>query len=562
MSDIVKIIPLGGQAEMGKNLYVININEKLFIVDAGFRFPESDKLGVDIIIPSFDYLVAREDKIAGIFITHGHDDTMAALPYLLEQITAKVYAPTLTADLIDEMIERHNRLNRTHIKADLVRVRRKSDIIVEGVHIRFFPVTHSIPGSIGIAFETSEGYIVHAGEFIIDFGAPSGFRTDIQTMMEIGSKGVLALMCESSYAQRPGYTSPNHKIKDRIDPIFEQATGRIIVASYAQNIFRTKEIVELTKRYNRKIVFYGRDKYDNTNSIVRMGQQLKKAVIEIPKENIAFKSQIGRPDIDDQLVVLLTGRPTRIYHDISDIIDGGDENLKINEKDTFIVVSPVVPGTEKIATKAQNELYKTEAKIYIFKNKDLSSMHASIEDLKVMLQIFHPKYYIPIRGEYQHFIANANIAKEMEVPEENIIIIDNGEEITFKDGILQPDREYYEIEDVMIDGIGVGDVGTKVIDDRIQLSNDGVVIIGMTVNNQREIIANTDVQTRGFVYLKDSEYIVKNILKMAEDTLMEYKDQREVETLEIRQIIKDRTYKYIVKQTGKKPVILPIIIEI
>lgn len=561
MSDKVKIIPLGGQAEMGKNLYVIHINEKIFIVDAGFRFPESDKLGVDIIIPSFDYLKERQDQIEGIFITHGHDDTMAALPYLLEQINAKVYAPTLTANLIEEMIEKHNRLNRKHIQVDLVKVKRKSDIHVAGVHIKFFPVTHSIPGSIGIAFETSEGYIVHAGEFIIDFGAPDGFRTDIQTMMEIGNKGVLALMCESSYAQRTGYTSPNHKIKDKIDPIFEEATGRIIVASYAQNIFRTKEIVELTKRYNRKIVFYGRDKYDNTNSIVRMGQQLKKAVIEIPKENIAFKSQIGKPEINDQLVVLLTGTPTRIYHDISDIIDGGDDYLKINENDTFIVVSAVVPGTEKIATKAQNELYKTDAKVYIFKNKDLSSMHASVEDLKVMMQIFHPKYYIPIRGEYQHFIANRSIALEMGIPDENIVIIDNGEEITFENGELLPERNTYEIEDVMIDGIGVGDVGMKVIDDRIQLSNDGVVIIGMTINNQRDIVATTDVQTRGFVYLKDSEHIVKNILKIAEDTLLEYKEQ-EVDNTEIRQIIKDRSYKYIVKQTGKKPVILPVIIEI
>ena len=562
MNDVVKILPLGGQAEMGKNMYVININEKLFIIDAGFRFPESEKLGVDIIIPSFDYLKERKDRIAGIFITHGHDDTMAALPYLLEQISVKVYAPTLTADLIVEMIEQHNRLNRTRITADIVRVRRKSDIDVAGVHIKFFPVTHSIPGSIGIAFETSEGYIVHAGEFIIDFGAPSGFKTDIQTMMEIGSKGVLALLCESSYAQKPGYTSPKHKIKDKIDPIFEDATGRIIVASYAQNIFRTKEIIELTKRYNRKIVFYGRDKYDNTNSIVRMGNQLKKAVIEIPKENIAFKSQIGKPEIDDQLVVLLTGRPTRIYHDISDIIDGGDEMLKINEKDTFVVVSPVVPGTEKIATKAQNELYKTDAKIYIFKNKDLSSMHASIEDLKVMLQIFHPKYYIPIRGEYQHFIANAAVAKESGLPEENVIIMDNGEEITFKEGQLQHAREYYEIEDVMIDGIGVGDVGMKVIDDRIQLSNDGVVIIGMTINDKREIAANTDVQTRGFVYLKDSEHIVKGILKIAEDTMTENQTNSDVDVADIRQMIKDKAYKYIVKQTGKKPVILPIVIEI
>ena len=392
--------------------------------------------------------------------------------------------------------------------------------------------------------------------------APEGFKTDIQSMMEISNEGVLALLCESSYASRPGYTSPHHKITDKINSIFEEASSRIIVASYAQNIFRTKEIVELTKRYNRKIVFYGRDKYDNTNSLVRMGQQLKKAVIDIPKENVAFKTQIGKPGIDDQLVVLLTGQPTRIYHDISDIIDGGDDVLRIKENDTFIVVSPVVPGTEKIANKAQNELYKTDAKIHIFKNKDLSSMHASVEDIKVMLQLFKPKYYIPIRGEYQHFIANRAIALDMGMSDDHIVIMDNGEEITFKDGSLEPSRDFYEVEDVMIDGIGVGDVGMKVIDDRIQLSNDGVVIIGMTINHQREIIANTDVQTRGFVYLKDSEHIVKGIFKIAEDTLNENKDNLEIETTEIRQMIKDKVYKFITKQTGKKPVILPVIIEI
>ncbi|MFR1448687.1 MAG: ribonuclease J [Beduini sp.] len=562
MSDLVKIIALGGQAEMGKNLYVININNKLFIVDAGFRFPESEKLGVDVIIPSFDYLKEHESDIQGIFITHGHDDTMAALPYLLEEMDLVVYAPNLTADLIEEMIQKHNANKRVKIKPNIKRVARKSEIEVGGVTIRFFPLTHSIPGTVGIAFKTSEGYIVYAGEFIIDFGAPEGFKTDIQSMMEISNEGVLALLCESSYASRPGYTSPHHKITDKINSIFEEASSRIIVASYAQNIFRTKEIVELTKRYNRKIVFYGRDKYDNTNSLVRMGQQLKKAVIDIPKENVAFKTQIGKPGIDDQLVVLLTGQPTRIYHDISDIIDGGDDVLRIKENDTFIVVSPVVPGTEKIANKAQNELYKTDAKIHIFKNKDLSSMHASVEDIKVMLQLFKPKYYIPIRGEYQHFIANRAIALDMGMSDDHVIIMDNGEEITFKDGLLEPSRDFYEVEDVMIDGIGVGDVGMKVIDDRIQLSNDGVVIIGMTINHQREIIANTDVQTRGFVYLKDSEHIVKGIFKIAEDTLNENKDNLEIETTEIRQMIKDKVYKFITKQTGKKPVILPVIIEI
>ena len=561
--DIVKILPLGGQAEMGKSMYCIEIKDKIFILDAGFRFPEINKLGIDIIIPSFDYLKENASRVVAIIITHGHDDVMGAVPYLLEAVNAPIYAPALTADLIDQMLKRHKKHNNFKINYQLNRVKRNDSIEIEGVPVEFFPVTHSIPGSVGVALWTRDGYIVYCGEFIIDFGAPEGFRCDIQKMMEIGKKGVLALLCESSYSKNSGYTSPKHKLTDKIDNIFEDSEGRIIISSYAQNIFRTKEIVELTKKYNRKIVFYGRDKYDSTNSIVRIGQRLKKAVINIPKEIIAFSTDIGKKGIDDDLVVLLSGTPQRIYHDINDIIDGGDEYLKLNENDTFIVASPVVPGTEKIANRAINELYKTDSNIHVLKNKELTSMHASQEDVKVIIQIFNPTYFIPIKGEYQHFISNMEVAMSMQVLQENIPIIDNGEILTFKNGILEDYRDTIEVEDVMIDGIGVGDVGDKVIDDRIQLSNDGVVVIGVTIDSKkREIIANTDVQSRGFVYLKDSEHIIKGVIDIAEKCVAQMKGDYTLEAIEVRQEIKDKASKYITKETGKRPVILPIIIEV
>lgn len=561
--DIVKILPLGGQAEMGKSMYCIEIKDKIFILDAGFRFPEINKLGIDIIIPSFDYLKENASRVVAIIITHGHDDVMGALPYLLEAVNAPIYAPALTADLIDQMLKRHKKHNNFKINYQLNRVKRNDSIEIEGVPVEFFPVTHSIPGSVGVALWTRDGYIVYCGEFIIDFGAPEGFRCDIQKMMEIGKKGVLALLCESSYSKNSGYTSPKHKLTDKIDNIFEDSEGRIIISSYAQNIFRTKEIVELTKKYNRKIVFYGRDKYDSTNSIVRIGQRLKKAVINIPKEIIAFSTDIGKKGINDDLVVLLSGTPQRIYHDINDIIDGGDEYLKLNENDTFIVASPVVPGTEKIANRAINELYKTDSNIHVLKNKELTSMHASQEDVKVIIQIFNPTYFIPIKGEYQHFISNMEVAMSMLVLQENIPIIDNGEILTFKNGVLEDYRDTIEVEDVMIDGIGVGDVGDKVIDDRIQLSNDGVVVIGVTIDSKkREIIANTDVQSRGFVYLKDSEHIIKGIIDIAEKCVAQMKGDYTLEAIEVRQEIKDKASKYITKETGKRPVILPIIIEV
>lgn len=561
--SVVKLTPVGGQAENGKSMYCLEIDDQWFIIDAGYRFPEVDKLGVDVIIPNFDYLKENKDKIKAIFITHGHDDVMGALPYFLQEVNVPIYTTDLTADLIDQLLQRYMRHSHVSYKYKIKRVNMNATIKVAGVTVEFFPITHSIPGSVGLAFLTPNGYVVYSSEFIIDFGAPERFRCNIQKMMEIGKKGVLALLCESSYSKNDGYTSPKHKLTDKIESIFEDATGRIIISSYAQNAFRTQEIAQLAKKYNRKICFYGRDKYDNTNTIMRIARHTKRPILDIHPSYIADSKAISDKKNMDKLVVLLSGSPRRIYHDILDIIDGGDEKLKLQENDTFIVASPVLPGTEKIANRAINELYKTDTQIHVLKNKELQSMHASEEDIKVLIQILNPKYFIPIKGEYQHFVAVSDVAKKMSIKDDNIIIVDNGEIITFNDGKLQDYRDSITIEDVMIDGLGIGDVGVKVIDDRNQLQNDGVVIIGMTIDGKtREIVANTDVQTRGFIYLKDSENIVRAIIEMAEKELEAYKKDDNGDIRDVRQTIKDKANRYIIKETGKRPVILPVIIEL
>ena len=446
---------------------------------------------------------------------------------------------------------------------DIHAVHRNDDVVIDDVLISFFPLTHSIPGSVGVAFKTSQGRVVYTGESIIDFGAPSGFRSNIQRMMDIGKEGVLALFVESSYASKEGYTSPKHKLTNKIESIFEDATGRIVISAYAQNIFRIKEIIELCIKYKRRLVFYGRDDYDNTNALLRGCKDLPYPVLEVPINNRATKEMVGNPRYNDSLVVLITGTSSTVYHDLCDIIDGGDERLKLSESDTIIVASPVLPGTEKIANQAQNDLYKTNAKIHILKNKDLQSMHASIEDIKVYIQLFNPKYYIPIKGEYQHFVANKKVALSMDIPEEHILLVDNGEKITFENGERIPGYEPVEVDGIMIDGIGVGDVGTKVIDDRIQLSQDGVVIIGMSVDKKtREIVTATDIQTRGFVYLRDADYIVKTIMEIAESEVEKLEGMDVPDLTETRNLIKDKVMKYILKETGKKPVVIPVILEI
>ena len=562
--DILKFIPLGGQAEMGKSMYCLEINNKIFIIDSGFRFPDSDKLGVDIIIPSFTYLIENKDRISAIIITHGHDDAMAALPYLLNDLSIHVpiYASNLTADLIEQMVHRYEKNYRVQLNLDIIRIKRNDSIDIDGVPIEFFPVTHSIPGSVGVALWTSYGYVVYGGEFIVDFGAAKPFATDIQKMMEIGKKGVFLLLVESSSCRHEGYTSPRHKLTKKIDRIFEDSNERIIISTYAQNLFRTQEIIELTKKYKRQIIFYGKDKYDNTNSILRFSYKYDN-VIHIPDNILGNKDMLGNPQYDSNYVVLLSGSPRRIYHDICDIIDGGDSLLKLRKGDTFIVASPVLPGTEKIANKAHNGLYRTDAQIHLLKNRDLFSMHASEEDIKVIIQIFKPKYYIPIKGEYQHFISNMNLAIAMGVKEENVIIADNGEGIVFEDGEVLESREQYNVEDVMIDGIGIGDVGDKVIDDRIQLANDGVVIVGITISKDtKEIVTTTDTQTRGFVYLKDSEHIVKQVTEICENCVAKLKEDPYLEVSDVRNMMKDQSIRYIVKETGKKPVFIGVIVEI
>ncbi len=558
--NLVKILPLGGQAEMGKSMYCIEIDDKILIIDSGIRFPEVSKLGVDIIIPDLNYISKNKDKIVGIIITHGHDDVMAALPYVLEEINVPIYTPTLTGHFIRQMLDRFAKQYNKKANYKVINVSRVGSADIKGIHVEFFPVTHSIPGAIGVAIETKSGYIVYASEGLVDLSAPLGFGLDMTKMMKIGNKGILALMVESSYSKNEGYTSPKHKLTSQIEHTFEEAEGRIIITSYAQNVFRTREIIELCRKYRRKLVFYGRDNYDTTNTILRINNKLKPQILVKLKDVVVDKSHIKT---DDNIVVLLTGAPHRIYHDLVDLVDGGDELLKFTKEDSVVVASPVIPGTEKIATKAQNELFKTPANIKILKNKQLPSMHASKEDIKFLIQLFKPKYYIPIKGEYQHLIENRNVALSMGIEDKRIVIIDNGEQITFEDNHLASYRDTIDVPDVMIDGIGIGDVGEKVIDDRIQLSSDGVVIIGITVDAKtRKIIANTDIQTRGFIYLRDSVHVINAMMDISNKTMEKYENKADVEVNTIRGQIKDKVGKYISKETGKRPVILPIIIEI
>lgn len=558
MSNQIKIFALGGQAEKGKSMYGIEIDSFIYIVEAGHKFPEQDNIGIDVIIADTRYVVENKNRVKAIFITHGHDDVMAALPYLLENIQVPVYAPTLAGDLIEVMISKYNKQNKRHLKCELHRVNRGSNLTIGKQRIQFFPLTHSFPGTVGLSFATPQGAIVFAGEFIVDPGATEDFKADMIQMAEIGKRGVLCLMSESQGSERQGYTSPNHKITQKLEPIFENK-NRIIVTVYSQNLFRIKEVVELVIKYNKRILFYSKH-HDETQRIIQTGSQQRHPLIKVPNKNLATTKDLIEKKNQD-LVVLMMAPANQLFDDLVDILDGGDDLLKINDTDYVVVASPVLPGAESIASEAQNSLYRISDHVTIFKSKEVWSTHASEEDLKMMLQLINPKYYIPVKGDYRQLILNGKVAESIGIKEENIIIMDNGEAVNFEEGVLLPNREIVPSGSLMIEGTGISDASSKVLDERMVLSEEGFVIIGITINRQtKAIIAGPDVQMRGLVYLKDYPHIADHIQKLVQEMVEHYQDYQD--TNDLKMTIRDKVQKYISKELKKKPVVLAMVLEV
>ncbi len=558
MSNQIKIFALGGQAEKGKSMYGVEINTNIYLVEAGHKFPEQDNIGIDVIIADTRYVVENKERVKAIFITHGHDDVMAALPYLLELVDVPVYAPTLAGDLIEVMVNNYNKQYRRKLKIDLHRVKRGSHMMLDKQRIQFFPLTHSFPGTVGVSFSTPQGAIVFAGEFIVDPGATDDFKADMIQMAEIGKKGVLCLMSESQGSERQGYTSPNHKITQKLEPIFENKS-RIIVTVYSQNLFRIKEVVELVIKYNKRILFFSRH-HDETQKIIQTGSHQRHPLIKVPPKNMASMKDLKNKQFQD-LVVLMMAPANQLFDDLVDILDGGDDLLKINSTDYVVVASPVLPGAEAIASTAQDALYKMCDHVTILKSKEVWSTHASEEDLKMMLQLIKPKYYIPVKGDFRQLTINGRIAESIGYDPNHVIIMDNGEQVVFENEELLPKREIIPSGSLMIEGTGISDASSKVLDERIMLSEEGFVIIGITLNRQtKTVIAGPDVQMRGLVYLKDYPHIADHIQKLVLEMVSHYEDYQDSNDLKMS--IREKVQKYIGKELKKKPVVLAMVLEV
>ncbi|WP_418560120.1 ribonuclease J [Longicatena caecimuris] len=550
--DQVRIFALGGLDEDGKNMLVVEVNEAIFIIEAGLKYPDTGQLGVEFIIPDFSYLIENKERIQGIFITHAHDDVVAALPYLLKQVNAPVYTGALTANIIHEMLKKEGIKN-----AKIHRLKRCSKQTIGGVKIRTFPMTHAFPDNFGLAISTDQGYIVYTGEFIVDYDMlQKEYLCDLNELSDIGKKGVLCLLCESQGADKSGHTAPKHRITSLIEPIFEASEGtRILISCYSQSLFRIIEIIELAKKFNRKIFFHDKGIRELLKHLETMKYYRVPKEMEINEKNFS-------DDMED-VVVLISGNGKNLFRTMTNIANHEDAHVSFRTSDTIIVASPIVSGTELDASNMENEIYKEGGKIYTLDSKTVLSMHPSSEDLKMMLYLFQPKYYIPIKGEYRHLYVNANLATKMGYSPDRILILEDGQIALFENKILKSVAQRLELEDTMIDGKENWDVTGVVLKDREVLSTDGVMIIGVGVNHKTKEISNgPDVQTRGLIYLKDAEYIIKEVGNIMENCIEKAVKEKRYDNLTVRAEARDKISKYLMKETGKRPMVLPVIMEI
>lgn len=548
----VRIFALGGLDEDGKNMLVVEVNDNIFVIEAGLKYPDSETLGVEFIIPDFNYLIQNKNRVKGIFITHAHDDVDAALPYLLKQVNAPVYTGGMTSLVIREMLRREGVRN-----AKVHRIKRNDVIRINGTKIHTFPMTHAFPDNFGVAIATDQGYVVYTGEFIIDYDMMQDeYNCDLNLLSEFGKKGVLALMCESQGVERNGHTSPNHRITHLIEPIIEShLDGRILISTYFQSLFRIQEILDIAIKYRKKIFIHD----DGLLHILKLMEEMK--YYRVPKELLIDRKNFSN-DMEDVLVII-SGQGKNLFRTMSNIANKEDPFVQFRNTDTIIIASPIVSGTQTDANNMENEIYKEGGTIFTLDSRQVLSMHPSKEDLKMMLYLFKPSYYIPVKGEYRHLYMNATLAMDMGNASNHILVLDNGQVAEFENGEVISLAEHLPLSDTMIDGKENWDVTGVVLKDREVLSTDGVMIVAVGINARtKEIINGPDVQTRGVIYLKDAEYVVKEAGVMLEECIREAVKEKRYDNLEVRTEARDRITRYLMKKIGKRPMVLPVILEI
>ena len=545
----IKIIPLGGLEQIGMNMTAFEYNG-IIVVDCGLSFPDDDMLGIDCVIPDITYLRENIDKVKGFVITHGHEDHIGALPYVLKEINVPVYGTKLTIGIIEGKLEEHELLDVVKRKV----VKFGQSIHLGGFRIEFIRTNHSIADAAALAIHTPVGVIVHTGDFKVDYTPVFGDAINLARFSELGKRGVLALMCDSTNVLRPGFTPSERKVGKTFDHIFAEHTkNRIIIATFASNVDRVQQIINTACRYNRKVIVEGRSMV-NIISVAREMEYLK-----IP-DNTLISIEEMENYTDDQLVLITTGSQGESMAALSRMAASLHRKVRIKPNDTIVFSSTPIPGNEKAVSKVMNELYQQGADV-IFQDTHVSG-HACQEEIKLMYALIKPKYAIPVHGEYQHLRQHGRLAQDMGIPKENVFIMESGDVLSIgKDSAGITGR--VPAGSVLVDGLGVGDVGNIVLRDRQNLAENGIIIVVLTLEKySNQILAGPDIVTRGFVYVRESENLIENAKEVVTQALLECLEGRNVDWGKIKMVVKDSLGEYLWKTMRRSPMILPIIMEV
>jgi len=546
----LKIIPLGGLEQIGMNITAFEYEDSIVVVDCGLSFPADDMLGIDLVIPDITYLLENKDKVKGFVFTHGHEDHIGALPYILKQMNVPLYATRLTMGLIENKLKEHNLIN--HVKRKVVKF--GQNINLGCFRIEFIKTNHSIVDAAALAIYSPAGVVVHTGDFKVDYTPIYGDAIDLQRFAEIGKKGVLALMCDSTNAERPGFTASESTLTKTFDTIFsEHKNSRIIIATFASNVDRVQQIINSAYKFDRKVVVEGRSMVTVIETASNLG------VLNIPDNTLITVEQLKNYP-EEKTVIITTGSQGESMAALSRMASNMHRKISIGPQDTIIFSSNPIPGNEKAVSKVINELSRKGAEV-IFQDAHVSG-HACQEEIKLIYSLVKPKYAIPVHGEYKHLKAQAKIATNLGIDKEDVFILSSGDVLELNETEAKVTGKV-TVGDILVDGLGVGDVGNIVLRDRQHLAEDGIMIVVMALDGASGyLMAGPDIVSRGFVYVRESDELMEEASGILYNTVNEYLDRGITDWGKLKMGIRDCLSDYVWKKTKRRPMILPIILEV
>ena len=548
----IKVIPLGGLGEIGKNITVIEYGDEIVVVDCGMTFPDSEMYGIDVVIPDVTYLVNNIEKVKGFFITHGHEDHIGAIPYILKQVNVPIFATNLTVGLIESKLEEHKMLDIVNLN-----VVKPGDIIkLDKLKVEFIRTNHSIADSCSLAIHTPLGIIVHTGDFKVDFTPVDGNVIDLQRFAKLGKQGVLLLMADSTNACHPGYTMSEKTVGEKLDNLFSKGKGRIIVATFASNIHRLQQIINSSIKYGRKVAFSGRSMEKISDVAVKLGY------LDMP-EGLLVDLKDLRLYNNDQITIVTTGSQGEPMSALTRIASSTHKNIQIEKDDMIIISASPIPGNEKAVSRVINELTHKGAEVIYKSIEEIHvSGHACEQELKLIHSILKPKYFVPVHGEYKQLRKHILIAEEVGLEKEKSFILENGDVLSLsrKSACI---AKKVQAGNILVDGSGVGDVGNIVLRDRKNLSRDGIINVIVAIEKESHaIVGGPDIITRGFVYVRESEELVNEIKQISYESIQKSIDNNVFKWSEIKNNIRNDIGSFIYSKTKRKPIIVPIIMEV